>query len=102
MPEAQFLYPNGSRYQILQYPYIEGGHIIENVRQVSSAVRALNKFHESDLVHGDIRETNLIVRDNDVYIIDLDFVRREGSFYPSTFNHTDICVYCREVLTQPF
>lgn len=55
IPNSEFLKPHGSRYQILQYPYIEGNHKLDTPLQAATAVRELNKFHEKDFVHGDIR-----------------------------------------------
>lgn len=90
IPSSKFLNPQGGRYQILQYPYIEGHHTLETPVQAAAAVRELNKFHEKDFVHGDIRSVNMIVSSDSVTFIDVDLVAKEGGLYPFGYNHYDI------------
>lgn len=91
IPQSKFLKSPCSRYQILQYPFIEGHNELRTPAQAAAAVRELNKFHEKGFVHGDIRSINMIVSDNNaVTFIDVDLVEEEGKFYPSGYNHQGI------------
>lgn len=89
IPSAQFVYPLGSRCQILEYPFIIGCHTLETPLQAVMAVKKLQLFHERDLVHGDIRSTNMIVSEDSVIFID-DLVKKESKRYPGTYNHAGI------------
>lgn len=87
---AEMLRPPDSRYQILQYTYMEGCHVLKTPLQVVAAVKELKKFHDADFVHGDIRSINMIVSENTVRFIDVDLAKKEGENYPSTYNHSQI------------
>lgn len=60
------------------------------VQHVIAAIITLNKFHCENLVHGDIRRSNIIFSGDDVHFIDVDFVSIEGTPYPDTYNHEGI------------
>ena len=55
-------------------------------------MNALAKLHAEDYVHGDIRKENLLFRRNGInaWIIDFDLAGKEGTLYPSTYNHRGI------------
>jgi len=44
----------------------------------------MEKFHEKDLVHGDLRDANIICKDDSVMLIDFDWGGKDGDvFYPT-------------------
>lgn len=83
IPSARLLCPLRSRYQILEYPYM-GEHTLNTPLQALATVKELKKFHDKNLVHGDIRSINMIVSEATVNFIDVDLTRKEGDKYPST------------------
>lgn len=85
IPDAKFCCEDASRYQILEYPYLTGCHKLKDYAQVVAAIRALDNFHAKNYVHGDIRESNMIVCKDVVYFVDVDFADKEGNRYPSIF-----------------
>lgn len=53
--------------------------------------RAVSALHESDFVHGDLREQNILVRDDRVFILDFDWSGTVGQLtYPPFMNHVDV------------
>ncbi|SMN02424.1 hypothetical protein SPONN_1020 [uncultured Candidatus Thioglobus sp.] len=90
IPGAIFLNKLDGRFQILEYPYLEGSNQLQSQDQVVAAIQALNKFHAKGYVHGDIRECNMIVCVDRVCFIDIDLTRKEGEAYVSTYNHANI------------
>ena len=47
----------------------------------------LSKLHGKDLVHSDVRNTNIIFTNNGGHLIDFDLVEREGVKYPTLYNN---------------
>ena len=90
IPGARCIFSTESRFQILQYPYLEERHSLQNVAEVVVAIRALDMFHAEHYVHGDIRESNMIVSGNSVNFVDVDMTGKEGTTYPGTYNHTSV------------
>ena len=52
----------------------------------------LERIHSKGFVHGDIRLPNILFCPNeiDAFIIDFNLANKEGTFYPSTYNHNRI------------
>lgn len=92
IPDANLHYSSGSRFQMLEYPYLDETYIHELMsdQHIIAAITTLNRFHCENLVHGDIRRSNVIVCGDDVHFIDVDLVSIEGSLYPTTYNHEGI------------
>lgn len=92
IPDSKLHYSSESRLQILEYPYFIETVTTElmTTQQIIAAIRTLDRFHSENMVHGDIRRSNVIVSGDNVHFIDVDFVNSEGSPYPSTYNHQGI------------
>jgi serine/threonine protein kinase len=71
--------------QIVRYPKIEGFHTTKTVAHFVHACEHLNSIHESNYVHGDIREANIVFGSDEktaaATIIDFDWTRKVGDKY---------------------
>lgn len=92
LPNSKFLCPHDSTYQVLEYKYLEGTHTFSSREDVVAGIVALNQFHAQDLVHGDVRASNIIVANDShtVHFIDVDLANKEGERYPISYNHSMI------------
>lgn len=92
LPNSRFLCSDESNYQVLEYTYLEGSHSFSSCEDVVAGIVALDQFHAKDLVHGDVRASNIIVDNvsHKVDFIDVDLARKEGKSYPSSYNHSEI------------
>lgn len=72
---------------LLSYNFIEGNLQPSRIEQFESLANLLEQLHENNLVHGDVRETNLLFgKDDSAYLIDFDFLSPKGSLYCDTYN----------------
>ncbi|EDR05746.1 uncharacterized protein LACBIDRAFT_329298 [Laccaria bicolor S238N-H82] len=65
---------------------------VERPRWYKELKEVLNKFHGEDLVHGDLRDTNIIVEDGErVLLVDFDWGGRDGeTAYPKWNLHPEL------------
>ena len=63
-----------------------------NEAQRKALELALEKLHDCGYVHGDIRRSNILLDNvkNTAYLIDFDLCGKEGTAYPSNYNHQHI------------
>lgn len=83
---------NDGRFLMLEIKYIPGTHRPKSVLHFRGAVEQLYKIHSMGIVHGDIRNANIVFDDADCsYIIDYDLARMENDVYPSGYvtSHTE-------------
>lgn len=95
-PEEWGSTPDGSPYVLR--PYVEGAHFADAVRgadveQVAAWTQALlstcTALHRAGFVHRDIKSSNVIVRDAETYLIDLDLMSEVGAASSAgTLHHT--------------
>ena len=81
------------RFQCLQYRCLIGSHDPKSHQQFLTLLCDLEKLHSAGFVHGDIRRSNLIFdKDDDkkAWMIDFDLAGKEGTLYPSAYNHVNI------------
>jgi serine/threonine protein kinase len=74
---------------LIRYPRIPGSHTPHIVGQWISVIKAVQRLHAENIVHGDLRASNIIFhKDNEeATIIDFDFVGvHEKQLYPKGFN----------------
>lgn len=76
----------GKTYTLLSYNIIEGRLLPTRWEEIESALEIIAKLHSETLVHGDIREGNIIFNGKSSYLIDFDFTARCGTLYPSGYN----------------
>ena len=71
---------------MLEMKYIPGTHKPTDVLHFRGAVEQLCKIHEKGMVHGDIRNVNIVFDDTDCsHLIDFDLSRKENDYYPSVY-----------------
>ena len=74
---------------VLSYRYIAGTHTPSSLKQFAAVIRVLGSIHEQKMVHGDIRQHNIIfpfeAKEGGV-LLDFDLARREGTTYPEGYN----------------
>lgn len=75
-------------YSLLSYSYIDGGLKPVFIEQIMVLAERLECVHKKGLVHGDVREGNLIFgQTKDVaYLIDFDYTTKVGEKYPIRYN----------------
>jgi len=74
---------------LIRYPRIRGSHIPKTVRQWMSVVKSVQRFHAENIVHGDLRASNIVFHDDKegATIIDFDLAGENGKkMYPKGFN----------------
>lgn len=95
------------KFQLVSYPYLKGSHVPQTCEQLIRIGDLLHFLHNKNLVHGDIRCTNLIFghphkSESESYIIDFDYTSKPGDYYPSTYNgglderHPDAQAHCEK------
>jgi serine/threonine protein kinase len=55
-------------------------------RWIAELQDLMNSFHDKDLVHGDLRDANIICKDDSVMLIDFDWGGKEGEVSYPTLN----------------
>ncbi len=77
---------NDGRFLMLEIEYIPGTHVPTNVLHFRGAVEQLCKIHNKGMVHGDIRNVNIVFDNTGCsHIIDFDLARNENDVYPSVY-----------------
>ena len=72
---------------LLSYNCINGDVKPSRVEQFESLGKLLDQLHSKGLVHGDVRETNLIFGEGDnAYLIDFDYLSDVDSVYCNNYN----------------
>lgn len=70
----------------LKYTYIEGCHSPTKVSQFMGVVKTLEKLHDINIVHGDVRRANIIFSpDGSSHLIDYDLTRKVNDLYPPRY-----------------
>jgi serine/threonine protein kinase len=76
---------DAAQFRLISYPSIEGSHVASRVLQFVAIIQELFNLHMEDLVHGDIRASNIIFGENSC-LIDFDFSGLENvQTYPEFF-----------------
>lgn len=93
----------GGRIKTLRYAYVEGSQVPKCFWHIVSILQMLDKLHSNGYVHGDIRRENIVYCDygKTSLFIDYDFAKKEGSEYPSTYNHNPADIPERHVDAVP-
>jgi serine/threonine protein kinase len=67
-------------WEVVRHVFIEGNHKVTSPIQLCSVVQQLKQLHAAGLVHGDVREANIVFCEslNVGYLIDFEFCRRAG------------------------
>lgn len=74
---------------LIRYPRIQGSHSPQTVRQWMVVIESVLGFHAANIVHGDLRASNIIFHDDKegATIIDFDLAGENGrKMYPKGFN----------------
>jgi len=74
---------------LIRYPRIQGSHTPQTVRQWMVVIESVLGFHAANIVHGDLRASNIIFRNDKegATIIDFDLAGENGRrIYPKGFN----------------
>lgn len=78
----------GSDLVVLRYPYIDGEHVAASVKHFVSAIDSIAQLHQQQVVHGDIRASNLVFgEDGCCKLIDFDFAGSTSDTYPQRYIH---------------
>ena len=73
--------------KLISYDFIEGGHNANNLCNFINLLTELKYMHNEGIVHGDIRESNIIFsQDGNSSLIDFDYSGPETKVYPFGFN----------------
>jgi len=73
---------------VLKYPYMDGEHVAASVEHFVSAINSIVQLHTQQVVHGDIRASNLVFGANGCCkLIDFDFAGSTSERYPERFIH---------------
>ena len=103
------LTPSGKRVHTLSYTFVKGNNCPAKLRSFVGVVKTLSRMHEHKLVHGDVRQDNLVFPEDsgDSYLIDFDFVGEHStSLYPADYNdnfnerHQDAHTGCLMMLSH--
>lgn len=71
---------------MLEIDYIPGTHTPPNVLAFDGAVKQLCKIHNESMVHGDIRDVNIVFDGTgSSHIIDFDLAKKENDIYPAGY-----------------
>lgn len=76
----------GKHFRLLSYAAIHGSPVPCHRKEISSALDIIAILHEQNLVHGDIREGNILFHVGNAYLIDFDFTAKCGESYPPGYN----------------
>jgi hypothetical protein len=74
---------------LIRYPRIQGSHTPKTICQWMSVIESVLCFHAANVVHGDLRASNIIFHDDKegATIIDFDLAGENGrKIYPKGFN----------------
>lgn len=84
------------RYSYLCYNFIQGSCSPKKIGDFRNIIETLQKIHEMEYVHGDVRLQNLVFGLSRSWIIDFDNALKVGAEYPVCYNsllperHSDI------------
>jgi hypothetical protein len=67
------MFSKSGQCQVIQVPFEVGAHVCTSAGQGLSLIQDLRDLHAQDFVHGDIRASNCVFRDEGSRLIDLDF-----------------------------
>ena len=75
------------RMCMLEYQHCDGQHYFSKVLHAVSLIEKLQALHERNIVHGDIRLSNLVCGAKEAWWIDLDLSgEAQKAMYPDTWN----------------
>jgi serine/threonine protein kinase len=91
---------NDNNLKILKYDFIRGLHYSDNSNKFIALIQQLQKIHEYNYVHGDVRLANIIFKKTSyATLIDFDFCGinlkdkyRKGFFFIFLIN-MQVCIY---------
>lgn len=73
------------RIQCLSYKYVEGNHDPTSITQFVDVLDTLNKLHDNNIVHSDVRLANIVFTAEKTYLIDFDLAEGVGEDYPAGY-----------------
>ncbi|KAI0250970.1 hypothetical protein BJV78DRAFT_1214991 [Lactifluus subvellereus] len=79
----------GGRYMVVM-DFIDGNLLVDSLskRQLERVKQAIKLLHSRDLVFGDLRLPNILVKDESVMFVDFDWCGKAGEArYPATLNN---------------
>ncbi len=76
------LKPIGRSYSLLSYCVLEGTIKPRLPTSILWALEKIAELHEQNLVHGDIREGNILYAEEESFLIDFDYTDACGTEYP--------------------
>ena len=77
------------RYYQLKMKYIKS-NLQCSFEQSIRLIEILKEVHEQGIVHGDIRQSNILISEESAYLIDFDLGGKEFTNYPDQYNHVGI------------
>ena len=90
LPQEVDMVHSEDSMEIISYPKIKGNHILTNWNQLLAVVEHVERLHGDDIVHGDIRLSNIVFAEDisKSQLIDFDYSGKGNEkFYPDGFNH---------------
>lgn len=77
------------------------GHVGDNDALIEQAAGIIRRLREHDIVHGDLKATNLVVQGGRVFLLDLDAARRASGRRLAAGLHKDLRRFLRNWDDQP-
>jgi hypothetical protein len=78
----------GKNHFLLSYTMLQGNTKPRFDVEIASALHQIGELHKQGLVHGDIREGNILFYKASAFLIDFDFTGKRGTFYSDSYNST--------------
>ena len=83
---SNHLFDAGVQLQVISVPFQKGKHFCTSPKQAVSLIEDLERLHNANLVHGDIRAMNCVFHDQGSKLIDYDFGGTHGEVkYPKNY-----------------
>ena len=83
------LQPIGRNHFLLSYVMLVGNTKPQFTKDIISALERIEYLHGKKLVHGDIREGNILFSHGTAFLIDFDFTGAENTTYSEFYNGKD-------------
>ena len=90
------------RFHRLSYDYINERLLIPMFVDFARVLETLSKLHDRDLVHSDVRLSNIVFTENGGHLIDFDLVNKVNTRYSISYNYNTTDISERHIEARPY